>query len=78
MLFISLKTTNIFLNRGDVDSVDYEDLDDYDEDDNYNDADDKYRKIGTIRRLFKELDRDYFKPIKIDRGFDGRENNYIK
>ena len=43
--------------HGNIDSVDYEDLDNYD--DNYDFADDdKYRKIGSIRTLFKELDRD--------------------
>ena len=38
--------------HGNVDSVDYDDLDNYD--DNYDFADDdEYRKIGSIRRLFK-------------------------
>ena len=60
--------------RGNIDSVNYEDLDNYDY--NYDFADDdEYRKIGSIRTLFKELDRDYYKPIITDRGFDGRENN---
>ena len=40
--------------------------------------DDKYRKIGSIRRLFEESDRDYYKPRVIDRGFAGEVNNYIK
>ena len=49
--------------HGDIDSVDYDDLDNYD--DNYDFADDdEYRKIGSIRTLFKEIDRDYYKPIK--------------
>ena len=62
-----------------IDSVYYEDLDNYDDDDDYVDYDDdKYIKIGTIRRLFKGFDRDYYKPIITDRGFGGRENNYIK
>ena len=54
--------------HGDIDSVDYEDLDNYDDDDDdYSYADDdEYRKIGTFRRLFKGLDRDYFKPIKFN------------
>ena len=40
---------------GDIDTVDYEDLDNYD--DNYNCADDDtHRKIGSIRTLFKEFD----------------------
>ena len=40
--------------RGNIDSVNYEDLDNYDY--NYDFADDdEYRKIGSIRTLFKEL-----------------------
>ena len=61
--------------HGDIDSVDYDDLDNYD--DNYDFADDdEYRKIGSIRRLFKGFDRDYYKPIRNDDGFGGRRNNY--
>ena len=60
----------------DIDSVYYEDLDSSDYDDADYD-DDKYRKIGSIRRLFKEFISDYYKPIITDRGFNGRENNYI-
>ena len=63
--------------RGNIDSVDYEDLDNYDY--NYDFADDdEYRKIGSIRTLFKELDSDYYKPIRTDGGFAGRNNNYIE
>ena len=40
--------------------------------------DDKYRKIGSIRTLFKEFNRDYNKPTVIDRGLDRMHNNYIK
>ena len=40
--------------------------------------DDKYRKIGSVRRLFEESNRDYYKPKVIDRGFAGEVNNYIK
>ena len=62
--------------HGDIDSVDYEDLDNYD--DNYDFAhDDEYRKIGSIRTLFKEFDRDYYKPIRTNDGFAGRRNNYV-
>ena len=51
--------------RGNIDSVDYEDLDNYD--DNYDFINhDKYRKNGSIRTFFKELDRDYYKSIRID------------
>ena len=63
--------------HGDIDSVDYEDLDSYDY--NYDFADDdEYRKIGSIRTLFKELDSDYYKLIRTDGGFSGRNNNYIE
>ena len=61
--------------HGDIDSVDYDDLDNYD--DNYDFADDdEYRKIGSVTRLFKEFDRDCYKPIRTDDGFGGRRNNY--
>ena len=63
--------------RGNIDSVNYEDLDNYDY--NYDFADDdEYRKIGSIRTLFKELDRDYYKPIRTDSGFAGKNDNYIE
>ena len=49
-----------------VDSVDYDDLDNYD--DNYDATDnDEYRKIGSIRRLFEGFDRGQ---IKTDDSFD--------
>ena len=63
--------------HGNIDSVDYDDLDNY----NYNfdfADDDEYRKIGSIRTLFKEFDRDYYKPIRTNGGFAGRNNNYIE
>ena len=48
--------------HGNVDSVDYEDLDNHDC--NYDFADDdEYKKIGSIRTLFKELDSYYYKPM---------------
>ena len=40
--------------------------------------DDKYRKIGSVRRLFEEPNRDYYKSRVVDRGFVGEVNNYIK
>ena len=58
---------------GDVDSVDYDDLDDYDDDDFADD--DEYRRIGSIRRLFKNY---YYKPIITDDDFSSRKNNYIE
>ena len=57
----------------------YENLDNYDDDDDFSDADnDKFRKIGSIRTLFKKFNRDYYKPIKTDEGFAGIINNYIE
>ena len=64
--------------HGDIDSVDYEDLDN-NYDNNYDFAnDDEDRKIGSIRTLLKEFDRDYYKPTKTDGGFAGIKNNYIE
>ena len=61
-----------------INSIHYEDLD-KDKDPDAEDADDdKYRKIGSARRLFKKFNRDYCKPTVIDRGFVGEINNYIK
>ena len=62
--------------RGDIESVDYEDLDNY----HYNydfAADDEYKIIGSFRMLFKEFDRNYYKLIRTNGGFAGRNNNYI-
>ena len=59
--------------HGVIHSVDDDDLDNYDFANN-----DEYRKIGSIRTLFKEFDRDYYKPIRTDDGFAGRRNNYIE
>ena len=62
--------------HGGVDAVDYDDFDYYDDNYDFSD-DDEYRKIESIKRLFKGLDRDYYKPIKTDSGFAGRNNNYV-
>ena len=63
--------------HGDIDSVDYDGLDNYD--DNYDAADgDEYRKTGNIRRLFEEFDRDYYKSVRTGYGFGGRNNSYIE
>ena len=63
--------------QGNIDSVDFKDLGNSDCDYDFAD-DDEYRKIGSIRTLFKEFDRDYYKPIRTDDGFAGRRNNYIE
>ena len=39
--------------------------------------DEEYRIIGSIRTLFKKLDRDYYKPIRTDAGFAGRNDSYV-
>ena len=63
--------------RDNIDSVGYEDLDNYNY--NYDFADDdEYRKIGSIRTLFKQFNRDYYKPIRTHGGFPERNNNYIE
>ena len=63
--------------HGDIDSVDYDDLDNYDDNYDFTD-DDEYRKIGSVTRLFKKFDRDCYKPIRTDDSFDGRKINYIE
>ena len=35
-------------------------------------------KIGSVRRLFKKFNRNYYKPTVVNRGFAGEVNNYIK
>ena len=60
-----------------MNSVDYHDLDNYDDNYDFSD-DDEYRKIGSIKTLFKEFDTDYYKPIRTDDDFAGRRNNYIE
>ena len=83
-----LKTIEIFQHQtrkslrfkefyGDIDSVDYDDLNNYDDNYDFGD-DDECRQIGSIRRLFKAFDRDYYKPIRSDDGFGVRRNNYIE
>ena len=65
---------NIKKPRDDIDSVYYEDLDKDEDLDEYAD-DDKYKKIGSVRRLFKGFDSDYYEPTVIHRGFDERNNS---
>ena len=64
--------------RKNINIINYEDLNS-DKELNVEDADDdEYRKIGSVRRLFEEPNRDYYKPRVINRGFAGEVNNYIK
>ena len=72
------KSLNFKKPRKNIDTIHYEDLNS-DKKLNLEDADDdKYRKIGNVRRLFEESNRDYYKPKEIDRGFAGEVTNYIK
>ena len=58
--------------QGNIDSVDFKDLDIYIN--NYDfAADDKYIKTGSIRTLFKQFDSDYYKPVKTGNGFAGKK-----
>ena len=61
-----------------INNIHYKDLNS-DKELNIEDADDdKYRKILSVRKLFEDPNRDYYKPIVIDKGFDGEVNNYVK
>ena len=72
------KSLNFKKLRNNINTTHYEGLNS-DRELNVEDADDdKYRKIGSVRRLFEEFNRDYYKPKVIDRGFAGEVNNYIK
>ena len=75
--FNKFKKSLRFKNFHGIDSVDYEGLDNYDYTYDFAD-DDEYRKFGSIRALFKELDRDYCKPIRTDNGFAKRNDNYTE
>ena len=56
----------------------YEDLDNYDYNYDYADYDDdEYRKIRSIRTLFKKFDSDYYKPIITDVGFVKKDDIII-
>ena len=72
------KSLNLKKPRNNINTIHYEDLNS-DKVLNLEDADDDtYRKIGSVRRLFEEPNRDYYKPKVINRGFSGEVNNYIK
>ena len=72
------KSLNFKKPRNDINIIHYEDLNSDKELNVENADDDKYKKIGSARRLFEESNRDYYKPKVIDRGFAGEVNNYIK
>ena len=72
------KSLNFKKPRNNINSMHYEDLDKDKNSDDEDTDDDKYRKIGSVRRLFKKFNRDYYKPTENDGGFAGEVNNYIK
>ena len=72
------KSLNLKKPRNNINTIPYEDLNS-DKELNLEDADnDKCRNFESVRRLFEEPNRDYYKPKVIDRGFAGEVNNYIK
>ena len=72
------KTLNFKKPRNNINIIHYEDLNS-DKELNVEDVDDdKYRKIGSARRLFGDPNRDYLKLKVIGRYFAGGVNNYIK
>ena len=64
--------------RNNIGSIHYEDFDKGKDPHDEDADDDKYRKIRSVRWLFKKFNGDYYKPTVIDRGFAGELNNYIK
>ena len=72
------RSLNFKKSLNNINSIHYEYLDKDKDPDGEDADDDKYRKIGSVRRLFKKSNRDYYKPTVIDRGFAGEVNNYIK
>ena len=72
------KSLNFKKRRNNINSIHNEDLDKDKDPDGEDADDDKYRKTGSVRRLFKKSNRDYYKPTIIDTGFAGEVNNYIK
>ena len=72
------KSLNFKKPHNNINVIHYEDLNS-DKELNLEDPDDnKDKKIGSVRRLFEESNRDYYKPKVIDRAFAGEVNNYIK
>ena len=72
------KTLNFKKPRNNINTMPYEDLNSDKELNLDNADDDKYRKIGSIRKLFEESNRNYYKSKAINRAFTGEVNNYIK
>ena len=73
-----VKSLNFKKPRNNINTIHYEDLDKDKDPDIEDAADNKYRKIGSLRRLFEGFNREHYKTRVIDRGFAGEVNNYIK
>ena len=72
------KSLNFKKPPNNINTIHYEDLNS-DKEINLEDTDDdEYRKIGSVRRLFEESNRDNYKPRVINRGFAGEVHNFIK
>ena len=71
------KSLNLKKPCNNINRINYEGLDKDKDPDGEDADDDKYRKIGSVTRLFKKSNRDYYKPTVVDRGFAGEANNYI-
>ena len=72
------KNLNFKKPRNNINTIHYEALDS-DKGLNLEDVDDdEYREIGSVRRLFVESNKDYYKPKVINRGFAGEVNNYTR
>ena len=72
-----VKSLNFEKPRNNINTIHYEDLDKDKDPDIEDAADNKYRKIGSLRRLFEGFNREHYKTRVIDRGFAGEVNNYI-
>ena len=63
------KSLNFKKSCNNINTINHEDLNSDKELNLEGTDDDKYRKIGSVRRLFEDSNRDYYKPKVIDRGF---------
>ena len=55
-----------------INTIHYEGLNSGKEPNVEDDDHDEYKKLESVRRLFEDLNRDYYKPTVVDRGFAGR------
>ena len=55
-----------------INTIHYEDLNSGKEANVEDDDHDEYKKAESVIRLFEDLNRDYYKPRVVDKGFAGR------